>query len=306
MLYGLLVGSQGRHEMNFDDQVVLVTGSSRGLGNAFARCLAAAGATVVVNSTGTSDLGSRVAEDICAAGGKAVHIAGQVQDAALLVANVVEECGHIDGVVHNAGILHDKTLRKMTQGQWDAVLDIHLTASFRLAHAAWPHFEARGGGNLVLITSASGLYGNFGQANYAAAKAGMVGLGRSIALEGTRNNIRCNVVSPYGATEMNSINMDEDRKAIIKPEFIAPLVGYLTHPDCKETGSLFETSAGIYKKVRWERSRGLMLDTTQPLSIDDIARGWDAIEDFSESDHPANMGEALGGMVAKATTARQS
>ena len=291
--------------MNFDGQVVLVTGSSRGLGNAFARCIADAGATVVVNSTGGSELGSQVADEIRAAGGRAVHIPGRVQDAAQLVDHVVEECGHIDAVVHNAGILHDKTLRKMTEEQWDAVLEVHLTASFRLAQAAWPHFEARGGGSLVLITSASGLYGNFGQANYAAAKAGMMGLSRSIALEGARSNIRCNVVSPYGATEMNSVNMEEERKAIIKPDFIAPLVAYLVHPDCEETGGLFETSAGIYKKVRWERSRGLMLDTTQPLSIDDIAAGWEAIEDFSEPDHPANMGEALGGMVAKATAARE-
>jgi NAD(P)-dependent dehydrogenase (short-subunit alcohol dehydrogenase family) len=201
--------------------------------------------------------------------------------------------------------VRDKTLRKMSREQWDIVLDVHLNASFGLAQSAWPHFEARGGGRLVFITSASGLYGNFGQANYAAAKAGMVGLGRSIALEGERSNIRCNVVSPYGATEMNSANMPEDRKAIIKPEFIAPLVGYLAHADCAETGSLFEASAGIYKKVRWERSRGLMLDTTQPLSIDDIARGWASIDDFSEPDYPATMAEALGGMVERAAAARQ-
>ena len=130
--------------MTFDDQVVLVTGASRGLGNAFARCLAAAGATVAVNSTGATDLGPQAVDAIRALGGNAVHVPGNVQDAARLVAEVVETCGRIDSIVHNAGIVLDKTLRKMSEQQWDTVLDVHLKASFRLAKAAWPHFDAQG------------------------------------------------------------------------------------------------------------------------------------------------------------------
>ena len=284
--------------MNFEDRVVLVTGSSRGLGNAFARCIAAAGATVAVNSTGRNDAGQRAVEEITTAGGRAVYVPGLVEDAASLVESVVEACGQIDAIVHNAGIVQDKTLRKMSVAQWDAVLDVHLKSAFLLTQAAWRHFETQGGGRLVFLSSASGLYGNFGQANYAAAKLGTYGLCRSIAIEGERSNICCNCVAPFGATEMNSGNMPEDFKAVIKTDFVAPLIGYLAHRDCFETGSLFEASAGVYKKVRWERSKGLALDTSQPLSIDDIASGWDQLVDFSESEHPLTMSESLRAMYA--------
>jgi len=282
--------------MNFNDRVVLVTGSSRGLGKAFARCIAQAGASVVVNSTGRDDSGPAAVAEITAAGGKAVHIAGRVENASRLIGAVVDACGRIDAIVHNAGFIQDKTLKKMSIEQWDAVLDVHLKSAFLLSQAAWPHFESQGGGRLVFISSASGLYGNFGQANYAAAKAGMYGLCRSIALEGEKSNIRCNCVAPFGATEMNSRNMPEERKARIRTDFVAPLIGYLAHLDCTETGGLFEASAGVFKKVRWERSRGLSLDTSKPMSIDDIAAGWEQIVDFSVSEHPGTMSESLRAM----------
>lgn len=282
--------------MKFDDQVVLVTGSSRGLGNAFARCIAKAGATVALNSTGRDSGGQNAVAGITAAGGKAIHVPGRVEDAASLVQSVVDACGQIDAIVHNAGFLQDKTLRKMSVEQWDAVLDVHLKSAFLLTQAAWPHFESQGGGRLVFLSSATGLYGNFGQANYAAAKLGMYGLCRTIAIEGERSNICCNCVAPFGATEMNSANMPEELKARIKTDFVAPLIGYLAHPDCTETGSLFEASAGVYKKVRWERSKGLSLDTSKPLSIDDIAARWDEVVDFSASEHPKTMSESLRAM----------
>lgn len=284
--------------MRFDDHVVLVTGASRGLGNAFARCLAEAGATVAVNSTGQTYRGQEAVDEIVAAGGSAVHVPGPVEDGAALIAAVVEACGHIDAVVHNAGFVRDKTLRKMSVEQWDAVIDVHLKSAFLLTQAAWPHFEARGGGRLVFISSASGLYGNFGQANYAAAKAGMFGLCRTIAIEGEKSNIGCNCVAPFGATEMNSANMPDALKTIIKPEYVAPLIGYLAHPDCTENGGIFEASAGAYKKVRWERSHGLRLDTSQPVTIAAIAAGWDQVLNFEHSEHPADMGESLRGMYA--------
>ena len=232
----------------FDDQVILVTGSSRGLGNAFVRCLAEAGATVVVNDTEKSERGQAASDAIIAAGGQALYLPGRVEDASQLVDEVVERVGRIDAIVHNAGIVRDKTLRKMSDEQWQAVMDVHLGAAFRLSQAAWPHFEAQGCGRLVFLSSASGLYGNFGQSNYAAAKAGMHGLCRTIELEGAATNITCNCVAPFGATEMNSGNMDEAMKSIIKTDYVAPLVAYLCHPSCTESGSLFEASAGVYKK----------------------------------------------------------
>ncbi len=279
--------------MKFDQQVVLVTGSSRGLGNAFAHCLAAAGAQVVINSTGKDDSGQRAADAISAQGGRAIHIPGRAEAAHPLVEQIIDKCGRLDAIVHNAGFVEDKTLRKMSTEQWHRVLDVHLGAAFTLSQAAWPHFEQQHGGRLVFISSASGLYGNFGQSNYAAAKAGLYGLARSITLEGAAANIRCNVVAPFGATEMNSANFSPELKAVIKTEYVAPLVGFLAHPDCPESGSLFEASAGVYKKVRWQRSAGLAVDINQPISLDQIAEGWSQIVDFSQPEYPAEMREAL-------------
>lgn len=284
--------------VRFDEKVVLVTGGSRGLGHAFARCVAEAGATVALNSTTEDDGGAT--QRIIDAGGNAVHFPGKVEDSADLVQRVVDELGRIDSIIHNAGFLQDKTVRKMSEEQWDAVLDVHLKSSFKLTQAAWPHFEAVQGGRVVLLSSSAGLYGNFGQANYAAAKMGMYGLARSIALEGAQVNITCNCVAPFGATEMNSANFPDALKRVIKTDYVAPLVAYLAHPDCVESGSMFEASAGSFRKMRWEQSEGLNLDpSTDEVSIDEIAANWDQVVDFSESTHPANMGESLQGMYAR-------
>ena len=144
------------------------------------------------------------------------------------------------------------------------------------------------------------MYGNFGQSNYAAAKMGQYGLARSIALEGAQLNITCNVVAPFGATEMNSANFPDALKTAIKTDYVAPLVAYLAHRDCTESGSLFEASAGSFKKVRWERSVGLNLDPrVEPVTLDAVADNWEKIIDFSESENPANMSEALSLMYSR-------
>ena len=178
--------------VNFKDKVVLVTGGSRGLGKAFSHCLANAGATVAINSSTEDDRGTT--QEINDAGGRAIHFPGRVEASAELVAKVVAQCGRIDAIVHNAGFIQDKTLRKMSEEQWDAVMDVHLKTSYKLAQAAWPHFESQGAGRIVLLSSSAGLYGNFGQANYASAKMGMYGLAQSIAIEGAKTNIICNCV----------------------------------------------------------------------------------------------------------------
>lgn len=287
--------------MRFKDKVVLVTGGSRGLGEAFARELALAGATVAVNNTGRDDSAAKLASTLVAAGHTAFAAPGPVEDAEGLIEQVVGHTGRLDAVVHNAGFVQDKTLRKMTSDQWDAVLDVHLKSAWALARAAWPHFARAGAGRLVLLSSASGLYGNFGQANYAAAKMGMHGLSQTIAQEGASENITCNCVAPFGATTMNSTNMPEELKALIKPAYIAPLVAYLAHTECTETGSFFEASGGAFKKLRWERSKGLRLPRDQPMSMADIAAGWHTLTDFSRSEHPNNMRDALRGLYDEET-----
>ena len=284
--------------VSFDGKVVLVTGGTRGLGRAFSECAANAGATVILNSTTDEDGGTTQA--ISDAGGKAIHMPGLVEEPDVLIEKIVIECGRIDAVIHNAGFVRDKTLRKMSDQQWDEVMGVHLTASFRLSRAVWPHFEEQGGGRIVLISSASGLYGNFGQANYAAAKIGMYGLARSIAWEGGRTNITCNCVCPVGATTMNSANWSGEDKRIRKAEYVAPLVVYLAHEDCQESGTIFEASAGSFKKLRWERTEGLnVYPEHDTLDINTIAENWDKITDFSESEHPLHMGDSLERMYAR-------
>ena len=177
--------------INFENQVVLVTGGTRGLGREFSLCLGASGATVAVNSTTSDDAG--VIDTITGSGGQAAHI--RPGRAPRFATRRSSRC-RLDAIIHNAGFVRDKTLRKMTDDQWQEVIDVHLSAAFKLTRAAWPHFEAAGGGRIVFISSASGLYGNFGQSNYAAAKMGMYGLARSISMEGGRSNITCNCVAP--------------------------------------------------------------------------------------------------------------
>lgn len=282
--------------MQFDNKVILVTGGSRGLGNAFSRELADARAIVAINNTGKDNSAQVLADEITATGGQAFAAPGPVEDAAELIERVVAHAGRLDGIVHNAGFVQDKTLRKMTTQQWDAVLDVHLKSAWQLTQAAWPHFVDAGAGRVVLLSSSAGLYGNFGQANYAAAKMGMHGLSQTIAQEGASENITCNCVAPFGATTMNSANLPAELIALIKPRYIAPLVAYLAHRECIESGSLFEASGGAFKKVRWERSKGLRLNREQPMSIADIAAGWDTLIDFTESEHPKNMRDALRGL----------
>lgn len=284
--------------IRFDDQVVLVTGGTRGLGRAFSECLASSGATVVVNSTTGDDAG--VISAIEQQGGRAIHIPGLVENADTLIETVIEHCGRLDAIVHNAGFVRDKTLRKMTDEQWDDVMGVHLKAAFQLTRAAWPHFEAASRGRIVLISSASGLYGNFGQANYAAAKMGMYGLARSITLEGAKSNITCNCVAPVGATTMNSAHWSDEDKRIRKAEYVAPLVAYLAHASCEESGSFFEASAGSFKKLRWERTEGLNLFPEEtPVTVDTIASEWAKITDFAESEHPTSMSDSLQRMYAR-------
>ena len=282
--------------MEFKNSVVLVTGASRGLGAAFATYLAQAGATVAINSTGANNEGAALCESLIKEGHQALYVPGQAEDAQQLVDAVLAQTGRLDAIVHNAGFVRDKTIRKMTSDQWDEVLNLHLKASFQLTQAAWEHFEKQGSGRLVFISSSAGLYGNFGQGNYAAAKMGMYGLCKTIAQEGAAANITCNCVAPFGATQLNSGNMDDAFKAVIKAEYVAPIVAYLAHSDCTETGGMFEASAGSFKKLRWERSQGLRLNPQDGMPLQAIAQGWDKVIDFSTSEHPTDMRSALSGM----------
>lgn len=222
------------------DKAVVVTGAGSGIGREIARAMAANGARVVVNDVGRSEgksAAASVVQEIRAAGGEAVASEDSVatqETAARIVQAALDHFGRIDGVVNNAGIVRDRFFFNMSAEEWQAVLDVHLNGSFFVARAAAPHFKAQAGGAYVHMTSTSGLIGNVGQANYSAAKMGIVGLSKSIALDMAKFNVRSNCIAPWAWTAMTASIPDtpENRPRIEKMKKmeaakIAPLAVYL-------------------------------------------------------------------------------
>ena len=267
-----------------DDKVVLVTGAGRGIGREVAMLAAQEGAKVVVNDLGGDVGGSGVdatpAQEtvaaIGAAGGEAVVNGGNVADyeaARGMVAQAVESFGRIDGIVNVAGILRDVIFHKMTENDWDAVLDVHLKGSFNVARNAADHFRAQESGAMVHFTSTSGLIGNFGQANYAAAKLGIVGLSKSIALDMSRFGVRSNCMSPFAWTRMigtipSNTPEQEARLAKIKqmtPAQIAPMVVYL----------LSDLASGVTGQIFGSRMNEQMIfSQNRPVRSIHRSAGW--------------------------------
>ncbi|MEM1370959.1 MAG: SDR family NAD(P)-dependent oxidoreductase [Pseudomonadota bacterium] len=241
-----------------DGKVAIVTGAGRGIGRDIALMMAAYGARVVVNDLGASGAGEgedvapaeEVVTEINAAGGAAVANFGNVaklDDAKSMFEQAVDTFGAMDIVVNNAGILRDAIFHRMTEDEWDAVLAVHLKGSFNMSHAVAAHFKNQASGCFINFTSTSGLIGNFGQANYSAAKMGIVGLSKSLALDMSRFNVRSNCIAPFAWSRLiGTIKADTDaekaRVARIKemtPAKIAPLCVALAKPDSTVTGQIF-------------------------------------------------------------------
>jgi 3-hydroxyacyl-CoA dehydrogenase/3a,7a,12a-trihydroxy-5b-cholest-24-enoyl-CoA hydratase len=286
-------------DWNFRDRVVLVTGGSRGLGRAFAECFARHGARVVINSLGSIDdhkqgvsAAERTRRKIEAAGGSATIWTGSVSAAQELIDYCRQTYGRLDVVVHSAGIVRDRSFGKLTEQDWQEVYSVHLEAAFKLSQAAWPLFKAQHYGRLLFIGSSAGMYGNFGQANYGAMKMGLLGLAKTLAIEGDASDIHCNCVAPVAATRMNEKVLDEAHRQQLKVEAIAPLVAYLCHERCSENGSLFEAAGGWFSKVRFQRSLGAVLPAGA-CGIADVASRWDDITDFGQTEAPETVWESL-------------
>ena len=286
-------------DWDFENRVVLVTGGSRGLGRAFAKCFARHGARVVINSLGSDDelepglSGAEVTRrEIESEGGSALICDGPATAADQLIDFCISSFGRLDVVVHCAGIVRDRSFGKLTAEDWEAVYDVHLGAAYKLSHAAWPLFKAQGYGRLLFVSSSSGLYGSFGQANYSAMKLGLLGLAKTLAVEGEAGNIHCNCVAPVAATRMNARVLDDSMRQRLDVQDIAPLVAYLCHEQCTENGSLFEAAGGWFGKVRFQRSIGAVLPAGN-FNIADVASHWDEINDFSGAEAPTTPLESL-------------
>ena len=244
-----------------DQRVVLVTGAARGLGRSHARALAARGHAVVVDDTGAEldgagqdpDAAAAVAAEIRADGGTAVPCTADVSThdgAAAAVAVALAEFGRLDALVANAGILRDRTFAKMALDDFDAVVRVHLSAAAYCAKAAWPALVASGSGRVVLTSSASGLYGQFGQANYAAAKLGLVGLVNVLKQEGARAGVLVNAIAPVAATRMTEPLLPEAALRGLSPDLVSPVVAHLVSADCRQSGLVLEVGGGQVARVQ--------------------------------------------------------
>jgi 3-hydroxyacyl-CoA dehydrogenase/3a,7a,12a-trihydroxy-5b-cholest-24-enoyl-CoA hydratase len=297
-------------QLRYNGKVVIVTGAGNGLGRSHALLFGARGARVVVNDLGGSIHGAgkssaaadKVVEEIKALGGEAVANYDSVEDGDKIVQTALDAFGTVDIVINNAGILRDTSFQKMTVDDWNLIQRVHLTGSFRVSHAAWPIMRDKGYGRIVMTTSAAGIYGNFGQANYSAAKLGILGLANTLAVEGRAKNVLVNTIAPIAGSRLTETVLPQELIEALKPEFVTPLVGWLCHESCQESGGLFEVGAGYMSKLRWERTRGYTFKLGRPFSPDDVAAKWDQITDFKDAEHPRTISESMAPVLSNVSS----
>lgn len=274
--------------IRFDGRVAIVTGAGNGLGRSHALGLAARGAKVVVNDLGgardgtggSSEAALKVVEEIRAAGGEAIANGANVADetaVAAMVAEAMAKWGRVDILVANAGILRDKTFAKMDMADFRAVIDVHLMGSAICAKAVWEIMRQQNYGRIVFTSSSSGLYGNFGQANYGAAKAAMVGLMNVLHLEGDKFNIRVNTLAPTAATRMTEELMPPQSLALLRPETITPGVLYLVGEDAPSR-VILDAGAGCFARTYVLETQGVTL-LDADLTPEKVAENFAAISE---------------------------
>ena len=280
--------------ITFKDRVAIVTGAGGGLGRCHALDLAKRGAKVVVNDLGGnvdgSDDGSlsaaqQVVEEIKAGGGEAMANGASVTDrdqVDAMVKEVMDTYGRIDILVNNAGILRDKSFTKVEEEDFRMVLEVHLMGSVNCTKAVWEIMREQNYGRIVMTSSSSGLYGNFGQTNYGAAKMGVVGLMNTLKLEGAKYNIKCNTLAPLAGTRMTEDLMPGDVLDQIKPDYVTPAVTYMVSEDAP-TGVIIAAGAGVFSRVMVHETTGIYLGTGEDMTAENIEANWDQISDMTDA-----------------------
>jgi NAD(P)-dependent dehydrogenase (short-subunit alcohol dehydrogenase family) len=274
-------------DLRFDGRVAVVTGGGRGLGRSYAMLLASRGAKVVVNDSGSgltgdgTDAGPAddVVREIASAGGQAVASTDSVATAAggkAIIDAALDMYGRIDILIHNAGIVRRASLKEMSYEDFDAVLDVHLRGAFNVVQQAFPVMCEGGYGRIVLTSSIGGLYGNHNVANYAAAKAGVIGLSNVAALEGAPDGVTCNVIVPAAVTRM-ATGIDTSAYPPMGPELVAPVVGWLAHETCSVTGEVFIALAGRVARAVIAESPGVHRPA---WTVEDVGEHLDAIRNI--------------------------
>ncbi|MBB3891864.1 NAD(P)-dependent dehydrogenase (short-subunit alcohol dehydrogenase family) [Phenylobacterium haematophilum] len=295
-------------DIRFDGKVAIVTGAGGGLGRQHALELARRGAKVVVNDLGGSVDGSggssaaadAVVAEIKAAGGEAISNGSSVTDdagVALMIKQAMDAWGRIDILIANAGILRDKSFSKMDMADFELVVNVHLMGTVKPVKAVWEIMKEQNYGRIVVTTSSSGMYGNFGQSNYGAAKLGIIGFMNTIKLEGQKNNIHINAISPVAATRMTENLMPAEVLEKLKPEYVSPGVVYLASEEAP-TGAILTAGAGAFALSRIYETEGVYLGEGG-LSVEEVRDNWAKIADPSGQQAYVTGGEQSGKFFRK-------
>ena len=281
----------------FDGKVAIVTGAGGGLGRCHALELARRGCKVVVNDLGgavdgtggSSEAAAQVVAEIKAAGGEAIANGGSVSDRAgaqSMVDAAVERWGRVDILINNAGVLRDKSFHKMELDDFQFVLDVHLMGSVNVTRAVWPLMREQNYGRIVVTSSPSGLYGNFGQANYGSAKLGLVGLMNTLKIEGARYNVRTNTIAPVAATRMTENLMPKEALANLGPELVTPAVVYLCTEDAPN-GVVVQAQGGKFSVACIVENAGVELGAE--ATVEDIGTSFERIADLAGAKPRGNL-----------------
>ncbi len=282
-------------EIRFDGRVAVVTGAGGGLGRAHALLLASRGAKVVVNDLGgardgtgaSSSMADKVVDEIRAAGGEAAPDYNGVdttEGGEAIVRTALDAYGKVDILINNAGILRDRAFHNMTEEDWDKVLAVHLNGAYNVTRPAFIVMRQNSYGRIIFTTSAAGLYGNFGQTNYSAAKLALVGMMNTLKLEGAKYNITANTIAPLAASRLTADIMPPTVLEKLKPELVSPIVAYLCSEDCQESGSVFTAGGGYFGRAAIVESKGVFLDNERVPSIEEIRESLKKITDMTAAE----------------------
>jgi NAD(P)-dependent dehydrogenase (short-subunit alcohol dehydrogenase family) len=297
-------------EIRFDDRVAIVTGAGGGLGKAHALLLASRGAKVVVNDLGGARDGTgsgtamaeTVVEEIKSSGGEGTpdfHGVDTAEGGEAIVKTALDAYGKVDILVNNAGILRDRAFHNLPEEDWDKVLLVHLKGAFNVTQAAFRVMRQNHYGRIVFTTSAAGLYGNFGQGNYGAAKMGLVGLMNTLKIEGKKYDIFANTLAPMAASRLTEDILPPPVLEKLTPEIVSPMAVYLCSEECQESGGVFSAGGGYFGRAAMVEGKGVTLDLSGPITLEDIRDNLDKIKDLSGAEEFENANaEGMGRIFA--------